>query len=118
MPYIDKTDVEILAYRRYKANENYSKSVWYLAELCVTINSNIKNADQIRPLESDSVVLLLKDKVNGEVLSPTEEAIKELAETIYHEGPEKSKLHFHIAEKTLLLEEIKKVIEENTLAYD
>ncbi|MHA1490711.1 MAG: hypothetical protein ACTSRI_13765 [Promethearchaeota archaeon] len=114
MPYIDKAEVEILAYRRYKTNESYSKSVWYLAELCVTINKNIKNADQIRPLESDNVVLLLKDNVDGEVISPTKEEITELAEIIYHEGPEKSKLHFHIAEKALLLEEIKKVIRENT----
>jgi hypothetical protein len=87
--------------------------VWYLAELVVKIEKNIKNGYDIQPLETDNLVLLLDENVNGELIEPTKEEVKELAEIIYHEHPEKSKLHFFIAEKQLLLEEIKRIFEEN-----
>jgi len=108
-----KEDVEVLAYQRYKSGEEYEKSIWYLAELCVTINKNIKNGYDIKPLETDNLVLLLNENVNGELIQPTEDEIKSLAETIYSEHPEKSKLHFFIAEKQLLLEEIYNVLKEH-----
>lgn len=108
-----KEDVEVLAFQRYKTGENYEKSVWYLAELCVTINKNVKNGYDIKPLETDNLVLLIREDVNGEIIMPPGEEIKELAETIYQEHPERSKLHWFVAEKQLLLEEIKKIIEEN-----
>ena len=111
MPFT-KEDVTKLAYRRYKSKESYADSVWYLAELCVTINKNIKNGYDIKPLETDNLVLLIRENVNGEVIKPTEEEVKEIAETIYYEHPEKSKLHWFIAEKTLLLEEIKRLINQ------
>ncbi|MFX0188656.1 MAG: hypothetical protein ACFE8A_13070 [Candidatus Hodarchaeota archaeon] len=109
MPFT-KEEVTKLAYRRYKSKESYDDSVWYLAELCVTINKNIKNGYDIKPLETDNLVLLIRENVDGKVIEPTEEEVKELAEKISGEHPEKSKLHWFIAEKTLLLEEIKKVI--------
>lgn len=112
MPFT-KEDVEILAFRRYRSGESYEKSVWYLAELCQIINKNIRNGDSIQPLETDNLVLLLNDYVNGELLMPSKEDIKELAEIIYNEKPEKSKLHWFIAEKALLLEEIKSLLEQN-----
>ncbi len=108
-----KEDVEILAYQRYKTGENYDNSVWHLAELCVKINKNVKDGYDIKPLETDNLVLLLNENVNGELLTPSKEETKELAEFIYNAHPEKSKLHFFIAEKQLLLEEIKKNIKEN-----
>lgn len=108
-----KEDVEILAYQRYKTGENYDKSVWYLAELCVKINKNVKNGYDIKPLETDNLLLLLNENVNGELIAPTIDEIKELAEFISNAHPEKSKLHFFIAEKQLLLEEIKKIVKEN-----
>jgi hypothetical protein len=111
MPFT-KEDVEILAYRRYKSKEDYEQSVWYLAELCSIINNNIKNGDHIKPLETDNLILLLHDNVDGSLLMPSKEEIKELAEKIYHEHPESSKLHWFIAEKTLLLDEIKKLLNE------
>jgi hypothetical protein len=111
MPFT-KEDVTKLAYRRYKSKEAYDDSVWYLAELCVTINKNIKNGYDIKPLETDNLVLLIRENVNGEVIEPTEEEVKEIAETIYHEHPEKSKLHWFIAEKDLLLKEIKRLINQ------
>ena len=112
MPFT-KEDVTNFAYKRYKSHESYDKSVWYLAELCVTINKNIKNGYDIEPLETDNLVFLLNEDVNGEIIRPTEGEVKELAERIYNEHPEKSKLHWFIAEKTLLLDEIKKVLDIN-----
>ncbi|NVM46890.1 MAG: hypothetical protein HWN79_18435 [Candidatus Lokiarchaeota archaeon] len=108
-----KEDVEILAYQRYITGEDYDKSVWYLAELVVKILKNVQNGYDFKPLETDNLVLLLNENVNGDLIEPTEDEIKELAEIIYYEQPEKSKLHFFIAEKQLLLEEIKRVIKEN-----
>ena len=116
MPYIDKEEVTRLAFKRYKSKESFEKSVWYLAELCCLINRNIKNADTIMPLETDNVVLMLSENVNGELVQPTEEEVTELAELIYHENPEKAKLHWFIAEKSLLLEKIKEIIEDNKKA--
>ncbi|MHA1197304.1 MAG: hypothetical protein ACTSUX_07260 [Promethearchaeota archaeon] len=112
MPF-DKSDVEILAYRRYKSGESYEKSVWYLAELCVTINKNVVNGYDIKPLETDNLVFLIREDVNGELIKPTEDEIREVAEIIYKEGPPKSQLDWFIAEKMLLLEEIKRIIAEN-----
>ena len=108
-----KEDVEILAYQRYTSGEDYDKSVWFLAELVVKILKNVKNGYDIKPLETDNLVLLLNDNVNGELIEPTKDEIQELAKVIYYEHPEKSKLHFFIAEKQLLLNEIIKVIKEN-----
>ena len=109
-----KEEVEVLAYQRYTSGEDYDKSVWYLAELVVKILKNVKNGHDIKPFETDNLVLLLHDNVNGELLDPNEDEIKELSEVIYNEHPEKSKLHFFIAEKQLLLSEIRKVIKEHS----
>ncbi|TFG13157.1 MAG: hypothetical protein EU535_05355 [Promethearchaeota archaeon] len=109
MPF-SKEDVEILAYRRYKSGENYEKSIWYLAELCVTINKNIIDGYDIKPLETDNLVLLLRPDVNGEIIKPDEEEVREVAEIIYHENPPKSQIDWFIAEKTLLLDEIKRLL--------
>jgi hypothetical protein len=109
MPY-SKEDVEILAYRRYKSGESYEKSIWYLAELCVTINKNIIDGYDIKPLETDNLVLLIRPDVNGEILKPDEEEVREVAEIIYHENPPKSQIDWFIAEKSLLLEEIKRIL--------
>ena len=109
-----KEDVEILAFQRYTSGEDYDRSVWYLAELVVKILKNVKNGDVIKPLETDNLVLLLHDNVDGELIEPPKDEIKEIAEIIYYQHPEKSKLHFFIAEKQLLLQEIKEVIKEHS----
>lgn len=113
MPYIEKSEVEILAYRRYKSGEPYEKSIWYLAELSATINKNIKNGYDIKPLETDNVVLLIREAVNGELIKPSEDEIKKVAEIIYNEHPPKSQIDWYIAEKTLLLREIENIVKEN-----
>ncbi|MBY9003755.1 MAG: hypothetical protein KGD73_07265 [Candidatus Lokiarchaeota archaeon] len=108
-----KEDVEILAYQRYKSNESYEKSVWYLADLCVRININVQNGFDIKPLETDNIILMIRDDVNGQLIEPIEEEIREVAEIVYNEAPPKSQLDWFISEKLLLLREIKKAIELN-----
>ncbi|MHA2391160.1 MAG: hypothetical protein ACXAEX_04255 [Promethearchaeota archaeon] len=112
MPFT-KEDVIKLAFRIYKRGETLEKSIWHLAELCVTINKNVKNGYDIKPLESDNLVLLIREDVNGEILKPPEDEIKEVSEIIYNEGPSKSELDWFIAEKQLLLDEIKTIISQN-----
>ncbi|MGQ4873120.1 MAG: hypothetical protein ACTSVV_00430 [Promethearchaeota archaeon] len=112
MPFT-KEDVTALAYKIYKQNESYEKSIWRLAELCVTINKNIIDGYDIKPLETDNLVFLIRPDVNGRLLEPSEDEIREVAEIIYHENPSKSQLDWFIAEKTLLLKEVKEIIEKN-----
>ncbi len=112
MPFT-KQDVVKLAFRIYKKGETLKVSIWRLAELCVAINKNVKNGFDIQPLESDNLVLLIREDVNGELLKPPENEIREVAETIYHENPSKSQLDWYIAEKQLLLDEIKNIITQN-----
>ena len=112
MPFT-KEDVVKLAFRIYKENEDVEKSVWKLAELCVTINKNVKNGYDISPLETDNLVLLIREDVNGELLNPHENEIREVADIIYNENPSRSQLDWYIAEKQLLLYEIKNIISYN-----
>jgi hypothetical protein len=108
-----KEDVVKLAFRIYKKGETLENSIWRLAELCVSINKNVKNGYDIQPLETDNLVLLIREDVNGELLNPSENEIREVSEIIYHENPSKSQLDWYIAEKQLLLNEIKNIITQN-----
>ena len=105
-----KEDVTKLAFKIYKENQSLEKSVWKLAELCVTINNNIKDGFDIKPLETDNLILLIREDVNGQLIPPSEGEIRNVAEIIFHENPSKSQIDWYIAEKQLLLEEIKKLI--------
>ncbi|MHA2009552.1 MAG: hypothetical protein ACXABO_15185 [Promethearchaeota archaeon] len=112
---IPEEDVVKLAFKIYKEGENLSDSVWRLAELCVIINKNVENGYDIQPLETD-ILIVMREDVNGELLKPSEDEIRDVAEIIYHENPSKSQLDWYIAEKQLLLKEIKKIIEQNKKA--
>ena len=112
MPFT-KEDIVKLAFKIYKKGEPLEKSIWRLSELCCVINKNVKNGYDIKPLETDNLVLLIRDDVNGEIIQPPENEITDVAETIYHESPSKSELDWYIAEKTLLLIEIKNIISQN-----
>jgi hypothetical protein len=112
MPF-DKEDVTALAFKIYKENEGIEKSIWKLAELCVTLNNNIINGYDIKPLETDNLVVLIRPDVNGKLIRPDEEEIRKVAEIIYHESPSKSQLDWFIAEKTLLLRELEGIIKNN-----
>jgi hypothetical protein len=105
-----KEDVEVLAFKRYKSNEIYEDSIWYLAELCVTINKNVIDGYDIKPLETDNLVLMLRPDVNGQIITANEDEIKDIAEIIYGELPSRAQIHWFIAEKTLVLKEIEKII--------
>ncbi|MFX0002564.1 MAG: hypothetical protein ACFE9C_06685 [Candidatus Hodarchaeota archaeon] len=109
-----KEDVTSLAFKIYKQNKNLEKSIWELAELCVIINKNIKNGYDIKPLETDNLVLLIRENVDGQLIKPTEDEIREVAEIIFHENPSRSQLDWYIAEKQLLLEELKKLINNDS----
>ena len=108
-----KEDVVMEAFKIYKQNQPLEKSVWRLAELCVIINKNIKNGYDIKPLETDNLILLIRENVNGVLILPSEDEVRDVAEIIWNEGPSRSQLDWYIAEKQLLLEEIKKVIDNN-----
>ena len=102
-----------LAFKIYKEGETLEKSIWRLAELCAVINKNVENGYDIKPLETDHPVLLFREEVNGELLTPPEEEIREVADNIHHENPSRSELDWYIAEKTLLLNWIKNIITQN-----
>ncbi len=109
----NKEEVTKLAFKIYKKGEPLEKSIWRLAELCVVINKNIKNGYDIKPLETDNLVLLIRENVDGQLINPSEDEIREVAEIIYHENPSRSQLDWYIAEKQLLLEELQKLIDNN-----
>ena len=113
MSHFTKEDVVKLAFRIYKKGETLENSIWRLAELCVSINKNVKNGYDIQPLETDNLVLLIREDVNGELLNPSENEIREVADIIYHENPSKSQLDWYLAEKSLLLQEIKNIITQS-----
>ena len=111
---LNKEEITKLAFKIYKENQPLEKSIWRLAELCVTINGNVKNGYDIKPLETDNLILLIREDVDGELIPPSEDEIREVAEIVYNEGPSKSELDWYIAEKQLLLEELKKIIDNNS----
>ena len=102
-----------LAFKIYKEGETLEKSIWRLAELCAVINKNVEDGYDIKPLDMDNPVLLIRADVNGELITPPEEEIREVADIIYHENPGRSELDWYIAEKTLLLGWIKEILAQN-----
>ena len=112
MPF-SKEEVTRLAFKIYKENASREKSIWRLAQLCVTINKNVKNGYDIKPLETDNLVLLIREDVDGVLIKASEDEIRDVAEIIHHENPSKSQLDWYIAEKQLLFDEIKKIISLN-----
>ena len=81
---INKEEITKLAFKIYKENQPLEKSIWRLAELCVTINRNVKNGFDIKPLETDNLILLIREVVDGVLISPSEIEIREVAEIIYN----------------------------------
>ena len=112
MPFT-KEDVTALAFKIYKQDDPIEKEIWKLAELCVTINKNVVNGYDIQPLETDNLIVMIRPDVNGQIIKPSEEEVREVAEIIYNESVSKSQLDWFIAEKMLLLEEIEKIIAQS-----
>ncbi len=109
MPF-SQEEITSLAFKIYRKNQSVENGTWRLAKLCVTINTNIKDGYNITPLETDNLILLLREDVNGELIPPPEDEIREVAATISSEEPSRSQLDWYIAEKQLLLEEIQNII--------
>ncbi|TFF87098.1 MAG: hypothetical protein EU550_04020 [Promethearchaeota archaeon] len=105
-----KEEITELAFQRYKSGESRELSIWYLAYYTEKLKANINSHNLIEPLESESLVGLINEEIEDELIEPDEKKVRELAEKIYSEDPEKSKLHWFIAEKILLLEEIEEII--------
>jgi hypothetical protein len=114
-----KEEITELAFQRYKSEETYEKSIWYLAYYTMKLKANIKELrNTINPLKAENLIVLLKEDVNGSLIEPDEKQVKELAEQIYAEHPEKSKLHWFIAEKMLIIREIKELVQYNQERID
>jgi len=110
MPIVSPEEVEILAYRLYKQKVPYEKMIWRLAELCLTIQKNIedlyeKKSCNIDAFETvDDFVQHLKFNA---IINPEKDEIKSYAEKLHSFKPERSKLHWFIAEKELVFERLK-----------
>jgi hypothetical protein len=116
---IDREEIEILAYRLYKQDQPYDGMVWRLAELLKIIQMNIdlpEKQENWCDLNAFKTLGDLKAHLkNKTILMPTEDEVRPLAKTLYSYRPEKSKLHWFIAEKTLILEKLKDLISQNNL---
>ena len=105
---IPKEDIEVLAFRLYKADGPYDNMIWRLAELCETLKKTFDAANcDVDPVQALEIANVVRDKLEDlKIIRPTEDEIRASAEKIYTEHPEKSKLHWFIAEKTILLDKL------------
>ncbi len=105
---ISQESIEILAYKLYKLNEPYENMIWRLAELCETLKRTFAAADcNVEAIEALALVNVARDKIKTlKIIYPSEDEIRPAAEALYHQQPERSKLHWFIAEKTLLLQKL------------
>ena len=110
MPIALPEEVEILAFRMYKLNEAYDKMIWRLAELCKTIQINLDGIhEKWCDLNAFKTLEEIKEHLKYDtIISPSHEEIKPIAQKLYEYHPERSKLHWYIAEKTLVFEKLKR----------
>ncbi len=110
MPITMPEEVEILAFRMYKLNETYDKMIWRLAELCKTIQINLDGTHETWcDINAFKTLEEIKERLKyDKIKSPTHEEIKIFAEKLYTDHPERSKLHWYIAEKTLVFEKLQR----------
>lgn len=111
---IDHEEVEVLAFRLYKQKMPYDQMIWKLAELCKTISINInipeKECQEWGNLYAFKTIDELKAQLKyPEIKIPSKDEIKPLADKLNEYKPENSKLHWYIAEKTLILEKLKDI---------
>ncbi|MHA1727427.1 MAG: hypothetical protein ACTSWY_01690 [Promethearchaeota archaeon] len=115
MTIVNPEEIEILAFNLYKNNEQYDKMIWRLAELCKILQINLKNLQDDNWCNLNAFKTL--DEIKGQlkhdkIIYPSEDQIKYVAKQLYKHSPERSKLHWYIAEKTLVLEKIQKGLEK------
>ena len=82
--------------------------IWRLAELSETLKQTFEVANcDVNPVQALELATVVRDQLQDlKIIRPTEEEIRAEAEKIYIAHPEKSKLHWFIAEKTILLEKL------------
>lgn len=112
---IPHEEISVLALRLYRKNEKYDKMIYRLAKLCKILQMNLDlNGCQDDVWVDVNVFQTLdemKSRLRHETLmEPSEEEIQELAKVLKEYQPEKSKLHWFIAEKTLVLEKMKAIL--------
>ena len=109
MPIALSEEVEILAFRMYKLNETYDKMIWRLAELCKLIQINLENEhEDWCDINAFKTLEEIKEHLKYKTIKlPSHEEIKPVAQKLYESRPERSKLHWYIAEKTLVFEKLK-----------
>ncbi len=105
---IPHEEIEILAFRLWRQNEPYENLIWRLAELCQTLKRTFAAADcNVEAIEALELTNVVRDKIKKlKIIYPTEDEIRPAAEALYHQQPERSKLHWFIAEKSLLLQKL------------
>ncbi len=109
---IPHEDISVLALRLYRKNEKYDTMIHELARLCKTLQMNIDlngcSDNHWVDVNVFQTVDEMRTKLRHETFKePSKEEIKALAETLKEYKPEKSKLHWFIAEKTLVLEKLR-----------
>jgi hypothetical protein len=114
---ISHEDISVLALRLYRQNIDYDTMIYRLAKLCKTLQKNLDlNGCQDSAFIDVNVFKTTKEMkahlVSNSFVEPSEKEIKELTKVLKEYKPEKSKLHWYIAEKTLVLEKLKRLYEE------
>ncbi len=104
-------EISVLALRLYRKNEKTEKLIYRLAKLCKTLQLNLDlkecNDAWVDINVFSSINEMRSRRRHAEFIEPSEEEIKELAKTLKEYKPEKSKLHWFIAEKYLVLDKLK-----------
>ena len=109
---IPHEEISVLALRLYRKNEKYDKMIYRLAKLCKTLQMNLDlngcQDDAWVDVNVFQTVNEMRTRLRHQTFKePSEAEIKELAKSLKEYKPEKSKLHWFIAEKTLVLEKLK-----------
>ena len=108
---IPHEEISVLALRLYRKNEKYDKLIERLARLCKTLQMNL-DLDECDDAWVDINIFSTLEEMRArlrhdEFKEPSEEEVKALAKTLKEYQPEKSKLHWYISEKMLVLEKLK-----------
>ncbi|TFG16656.1 MAG: hypothetical protein EU530_11595 [Promethearchaeota archaeon] len=104
-------DISVLALRLYRKNEKYDKMIYELARLCkiLQMNLDLKECQDDAWIDVNvfSTIEEMRSRLKHDSFKePIEEEIKELAKELKINKPEKSKLHWFLAEKMLVVEKL------------
>ena len=108
---IPHEDISVLALRLYRKNEKYDKMIFELARLCKILQMNLDLKECQDDAWVDVNVFSTMDDMRSRLkhdkfMEPKDEEIKKLAKELKKHKPEKSKLHWFLAEKSLVVEKL------------